>query len=151
MSGTRRQLISTPVADDNEDIALGLNFPTNGEAGRAFDQTFFSIDAAIANIKNLLLTRKGERINHPHFGTNLRDYLFEPNFESLRENVGTEIRDAVELWLPYIVINNLDVRVPKANELGLTDPNHGIICLLKISLVNNTIEEKEIVIEIKDI
>tara|TARA_R100001015_G_C4626672_1_gene185787 strand:+ start:1941 stop:2396 length:456 start_codon:yes stop_codon:yes gene_type:complete len=151
MAGIRREIISSPVADDNEDIALGVNFPMNGRDGSAFDLTFFSIDAAIANVKNLLLTRKGERINHPQFGTNLRDYLFEPNFESLREKVGTEIRDAIELWLPYIVINALDVTVPKFGQTGLVDPTHGILAVLKISLVNNTIDEEEIVIEIKDI
>ncbi len=151
MAGVKREIISSPEIDDNEDIAIGLTLPLNGRDGGAFDLTFLSIDAAVTNVKNLLLTRKGERLNHPQFGTNLQDYLFEPNFESLREKVGTEIRDAVELWLPYIVINELEVSVPKPNQSGLIDPFHGIQCRLVIGLINNTINEEEIVIEIKEI
>ena len=102
-------------------------------------------------MKNLLLTRKGERINHPQFGTNIRDYLFEPNLPSLRESVGQEIRDAVEQWLPYIVIKSLDVKIPGANQGGLVDRYHGILVVLTVGLINNTIDEKEIVINIKEV
>ena len=78
--GPDREIFSTP-AIDGEDVALGISLPFNTREGSLFDLTFLSIDAAITNLKNLLLTRKGERVNHPQFGTNLQDYLFEPNYQ----------------------------------------------------------------------
>ena len=71
----KREIISSPVLDDNSDIAIGLSLPFNGDDNGLFNLNFLSIDQAISNVKNLLLTRKGERINHPQFGTNLQDYL----------------------------------------------------------------------------
>jgi len=145
-----REIISSPVIDDNEDIAIGLTLPFNGDDNGLFELNYFSIDQAIANVKNLLLTRKGERINHPEFGTNLQDYLFEPNYPTLREKCGTEITDAIEQWLPYIVIKKLEVKIP-SDQGGLVDPLHGILIALSIGLINNTIDEKEVVLEIKEI
>lgn len=147
----KREIISSPVLDDNSDIAIGLSLPFNGDDDGLFNLNFLSIEQAISNVKNLLLTRKGERINHPQFGTNLQDYLFEPNYESLREKVGTEITDAIEQWLPYIVIKKLEVRVPDVNQGGLIDPLHGILVVLVIGLINDTINEEEIVLEIKEL
>jgi len=146
----KRQIISSPVIDDNEDIAIGLSLPFNADGGKLFDLNFLSIDAAITNVKNLLQTRKGERLNHPDFGTNLLDYIFEPNNSALHEKVGTEIRDAIESWLPYIVIKNLVVRIPNQSEVSIPDRFHVIFVDLTIGLVNNTIDEAEVVIEIKD-
>ena len=148
--GPDREIFSTP-AIDGEDVALGISLPFNTREGSLFDLTFLSIDAAITNLKNLLLTRKGERVNHPQFGTNLQDYLFEPNYQVLRDAVGTEIRDAVEVWLPYIVIKKLDVRIPETGEGNLVDRFHGIFVSLTIGLVNNTIDEEEVVVNIRDL
>ena len=57
---------------------------------------------------NLLLTRKGERLNHPTFGSNLWNILFEPNVpEILKEDIETAIMEAVDNWLPYILIREI--------------------------------------------
>tara|TARA_X000001382_G_scaffold47682_1_gene32228 strand:- start:298 stop:753 length:456 start_codon:yes stop_codon:yes gene_type:complete len=148
--GPGREIINSPVID-GEDVALGLNLPFNTSDGSLFELTFLSIDQAVANVKNLLLTRKGERVNHPQFGTNLQDYLFEPNYQVLRDAVGTEIKEAVELWLPYIIIKTLDVKIPESGEGDLVDRFHGIFVVLKIGLLNNTIDEEEIVLNIRDL
>jgi len=148
--GPEREIISSPVID-GEDVALGLSLPFNSDNGSMFDLNFLSIDQAVSNVKNLLLTRKGERVNHPEFGTNLQDYLFEPNYQVLRDAVGKEIEKAIELWLPYIVITQLDVKVPETGEGNLIDRFHGIFVVLKIGLLNNTIDEEEIVLNIRDL
>jgi hypothetical protein len=145
-----REIILGSVIDEGEN-AIGLSLPFNTENGSMFGLNFLSIDQAISNVKNLILTRKGERINHPEFGTDLQSFIFEPNFPDLREAIGEEIRSAIEQWLPYIIINNLEVRVPNAREGGLVDRYHGVYVDLNIGLLNNTIDEAEIVLEIKDV
>ena len=45
----------------------------------------------------------------------------------------------------------LEVRVPNAREGGLVDRYHGVYVDLNIGLLNNTIDEAEIVLEIKDV
>ena len=88
---------------------------------------------------------------HPNFGTNVRRYLFEPNYPNLREKVGTEITDAIAAWLPYIIIKELVVDLPE-NPTGsstFADVYHGIVVKLTIGLINNTIDQKTIVLEIK--
>ena len=145
-----REFIQTPILDDNVDIGIGLTLPFNSETGKFGDSNYLSIDQALSNLRNLILTRKGERPMHPNFGTNLQDYLFEPNNKELREKVGTEIEDAIKNWLPYIVIKKLVVDIPAANQGGLTDRHHGIYATIKIGLINNSIDEEEIVLEIRD-
>ena len=66
-----REIILGSVIDEGEN-AIGLTLPFNTENGSMFGLNFLSIDQAISNVKNLILTRKGERINHPEFGTDLQ-------------------------------------------------------------------------------
>ena len=63
----------------------------------------------ITNVKSLLLTRKGERYEQPNFGTDLLNALFEPNTSELSTFIEETITSAVNFWLPYIDINNLEI------------------------------------------
>jgi hypothetical protein len=58
--------------------ALGITLPFNGPFG-LFTSTYTTQQQALSNLKNLLLTAKGERVNQPKFGTDLIRLLFEPN------------------------------------------------------------------------
>ena len=63
----------------------------------------------ISNLKNLILTRRGERIMQPLFGTNLQDSLFEQNTAQLKNNIADSITSAINFWLPYVVVENLTI------------------------------------------
>ena len=89
--------------DFEPDVAVGVMLPFNGNAlGRSdiqhyasgsrsgdgvFALSFSTEQQAISNLKNLLLTRKGERFMQPDFGTRIFDSLFEPNTKELEENL----------------------------------------------------------------
>lgn len=45
----------------------------------------------------------------PEFGANLRRFLFEPNDEILRLEVRNAIIQAIELWEPRVVIEQVEV------------------------------------------
>lgn len=101
------QIISNQTEVNNSEIALGvkLNFNSPG----VFDLNYLSINQAVDNLKDLLLTRKGERLHNIEFGTLLPYIIFEPNVSELKTEISTIIIDAVSFWLPYIIIEDIDI------------------------------------------
>ena len=84
----------------------------NQEMVTMFSQSFSSFEAAKSNLKNLLLTRKGERPFQPNFGTGLASLLFEPLVEGvLEEKLESAITTSVNYWLPYIDIDEIEVKM----------------------------------------
>lgn len=137
--------------DFEPDVALGLSLPFNDPNGRLFDLNYLSIDQALTNLNNLLLTRKGERVMHPNFGTRLTEALFEQNFPAVREFVQQDVEAAVTKWLPYIKLESVEARVPKVagSNPSMWDPLHGILVKVVFGLKNNRLDKREIVLDIK--
>ena len=76
------------VKDTKEfaNFAMGFTLPlTFGE--NTFEQAFLTKDQVKSNIKNLLLTKKGERIIQPEFGSGLQSLLFEQNVDDLEGRI----------------------------------------------------------------
>lgn len=88
-------------------IGLGIKLPFNGPG--VFSINYDNNSQATSNLKNLLLTRKGERYEQPKFGTDLLNVLFEPMTDNTENNIVSTIRDAVSYWLPYITLDAVDV------------------------------------------
>lgn len=128
--------------DFEPDVALGIDLPMINGAGAAFKLNYMSIDQAVANAKNLILTDKGERIMLPEFGCNLKSILFDPIDESINENLEVIIKDSFDYWLPYIFINSLVVT-------NNADRNR-INILLSISLQDNKLDTRSIEIAVEN-
>jgi phage baseplate assembly protein W len=96
------------------DYAYGITLPIQ-IGNTAFNQSFTSFEQVKSNIKNVLLTKRLERVMNPDFGSGLQELLFEMNDEILVSDVESVIRDAVEKWLPYVTVETVDVEV--SNEL----------------------------------
>lgn len=94
-----------------------------------FDSTYTSIEQEFAKLKTLLLTRKGERIMAPTFGTDLLKIIFQPNTEFIKQDIVDYIQEPVEFWLPEI--NLIDIKVTTAED----DPNllHDVVVLITFS------------------
>ena len=101
--------------DLNPDIFIGLKLPFNRDKSGLFGRTQTTLEQAGSNIKNLLLTAKGERVMQPDFGSRLRDLLFEQYTEDLEERIAEEIQEAMSTWLPYIVISSVDIIQDETN------------------------------------
>jgi phage baseplate assembly protein W len=114
------------------DVAVGIKLPFNGKSGTLFDLSYSTQDQAISNLKNLLLTRRGERIMEPYFGTTIQDALFEPNTEELIATIQNSVTEAISYWLPYIIIDSLVVENVIA-KLGVQQ-EHGVTISLKVSV-----------------
>ena len=101
--------------DLNPDVRIGLKLPFTRDRAGLFGQTETTLEQAGYNIKNLLLTSKGERVMQPEFGSDLRDLLFEQYTEDLTDRIKEAIEEAMSTWLPYIVISSVDVIEDETN------------------------------------
>ena len=73
--------------------------------------TVYTVDNQIFDkLKNLLLTRLGERVLQPTFGTDLFKILFEVNSQDLQQQINEYIQPAVAYWLPEINLTNIIVK-----------------------------------------
>lgn len=108
------------IVDDNENVFIGLKLPIVKSSGTEgyFASTETTIDAVKTNIKNLLYTNQGERLMQPNLGLNLRAYLFEPFTDELQLKIQTEISDMISVWLPFVEIKKLDIKMDEEYDVG---------------------------------
>ena len=101
---------SNPLSDTDAyvDYAIGLALPLQ-IGNTAFRQTFTMMDQVGANIQNLLLTTRGERIMQPEFGSNLGEILFEQETDNIAKSIEYAITNAIAIWLPYVSISEIHI------------------------------------------
>ena len=67
-------------------------------------------------LRNLILTKKYERIHNPRFGSNVSDWLFE----NLNESAASEIKDQIEYTIkrfePRVELHEVTVNVDENNN-----------------------------------
>ena len=115
------------VIDTEEfnNFAVGITLPIQRGNDGYFAQSFRTFDQVRSNLKNLLLTKKGERIFQPEFGSGLHDLLFNPATEKFEEDLENTINDAIAQWLPYIVVEDINIDISKEQ----TDNNQAKVSL----------------------
>mgnify|MGYP001309067410 CR=1 FL=1 len=101
--------------DLNEDTFIGLELPLTYTSEGYFKRTKTALEQARSNIKNLLLTNKGERLGNPKFGTNLLSLVFSQENTDLESRVEEEIRAAMSEFLPFINIVNIETNFSDEN------------------------------------
>ena len=77
------------------------------------------------SILQILLTRKGDRVMRPDFGSNVLQFVFEPNEAGLGDLLYQEIHSALSRWEPRIEV--LDVRVDRQDSEVKVTVDYGII------------------------
>ena len=115
------------VIDTEEfnNFAVGITLPIQRGNEGYFRQSFRTFDQIRSNLKNLLLTKRGERILQPDFGSGLHDLLFNPATEKFEEDLENTINDAVAQWLPYIIVEDINIDISKE----MTDNNQAKVSL----------------------
>lgn len=126
--------------DFEPDVAVGIDLPMIAGVGAAFKMNYTTLDQAVANAKNLLLTDRGERIMQPDFGCDLKKTLFENITEELTVTMENVIRESFDYWLPYIFINKLTITpYQDVNRVNI---------LMEISLEGNKFDTRSIQLEL---
>ena len=109
--------------DLDPDVIIGLELPMQyDDVNGFFPGHSTTLSQAGSNLRNLLLTNKGERVGHPTFGADLLLVLFEPMSENLLDRVKESINEAITEWLPYISINKLEIE-PDESEINQLNIN----------------------------
>ena len=103
---TRRQFRISPI-DLKPNKAVGVKLPLGGTP--MFELSYTTEEQSISNLKNLLLTQKGERPFQPLFGTSIYSILFEQLTSDVETSLKESLRDDILFWLPYINIADLKV------------------------------------------
>mgnify|MGYP003640493941 CR=1 FL=1 len=88
--------------DFNKNVTIGVAFPLDSK--NMFKGTPTTKEQVKNNLLNLLLTQKGERINHPNFGIGLQDLLFEQNINE--DVLHEEIYNQIQFYIPEITLVN---------------------------------------------
>ncbi len=91
--------------------AYGITLPLKRGGNGYFEQAFTSFEQTKSNLKNLLLTKRGERVMQPEFGTGLDSLLFEPMDGSFESNLRDTITQTVNYWLPYVNIEDIEIEM----------------------------------------
>lgn len=99
------------VEDRDSAVSIGIDLPFHRDIGPNgwFATTKTTIEAVKNNIRNLLLTNRGERVFQPNLGLGLRQFLFEQITPDTIIAIQNDIRDTLSLWLPFVIIENIIV------------------------------------------
>ena len=104
--------------DLNPDVFIGISLPLDyGDQG-FFNKTRTLLQQTRSNIRNLLLTIRGERLGNPTFGSDLMRLLFEPQNDDFEAAIEESIRASMDEWLPFVKIRNIDV-IPSSRNPNL--------------------------------
>lgn len=101
--------------DTNPDIAIGMKLPVASTGTSLFSLNYTTIEQANTDIRNLILTNKGERVMLPDYGCNIRKLIFEQN-SIVVDQAEELIRSAVSKWIPFITVYQIDIQVDERNE-----------------------------------
>lgn len=88
---------------------VGVTLPmTRGNTGY-FTQSTTILEQTKSNLKNLILTRKGERVGLPTFGCDLWKVVFEQITDETKEQARLVVIEAVDNWLPFLEVAQFDI------------------------------------------
>lgn len=119
---------------------INIDFPFK-ESPEGFYVNLNSTDdkAIKADLMHLLLTRKGQRLYNPNFGTNLMKFIFEPNDNLTLSDVKEEVTSTVKKYLPNLSITNISVTQSPESE-------YAAIIRIDYKVTNKVYESSDFVI-----
>ena len=119
--------------DLEPDVAVGIMLPMTDNNGSLFKLSYTTQEQAISNLKNLLLTSMGERPMQPMFGTNIQKSLFEQLTTTLLNRIEQTIKRAIEYWLPYIILEDLEVEGFYGTVNGMAEQGVYVRLLIRVT------------------
>ena len=104
--------------DLDPDVTIGLGLPMeHDDVNGFFPGTSTTLSQTGSNIRNLLLTNRGERVGQPTFGADILLTLFEPMSDQLINSVEEKVSEAIADWMPHVLVNKLVVE-PDETEVN---------------------------------
>lgn len=120
-------------------VYLNINYPFKDSLkGFFLDLTEDDNKAIKADLLHLLLTRKGQRLYNPEFGTRLLEYIYEPYDELTFSEVREEIDTAVKTYLPQVNLTDLSVEPSPLSE-------YAVLVTIQYTITDNVFEVSDII------
>jgi phage baseplate assembly protein W len=108
----KRSIYRIDPLDLDGDIAVGVGLPMGGDQFGTFNLLYSTKEQILSNLKNLILTMKGERIMEPEFGTNIYRLLFESGDPAvLDRRIKDDIKRSVKRWLPILTLDHVGTHI----------------------------------------
>lgn len=135
----KRVVVNTPNVDIKLSKPIGITIPFNKPDG-IFHQSFTNHQQVFSNLKNLLLTHKGERYMLPEFGTSIRTILFDniTSEDAFTNAINGEIESAISEWMPYLAITELETTIP-TYENSIDEQGHTVKIRLVVQIGSTNI------------
>jgi phage baseplate assembly protein W len=120
-------------------VYININYPfKDSPKGFFLDLTQTDNKAIKADLLHLLLTRKGQRLYNPEFGTRLLEYIYEPYDGLTFDEVRDEIDTAVKTYLPQVNLTTLTVEPSPLSE-------YAVIVTIEYTITDNVFEVSDII------
>lgn len=89
----------------------GIKFPITikGEDKSLLDVSYSLGESVNSELMHVVFTPKGQRLRDPEFGTNLIQFIFNPNDSQTFEGVVTEVKEAIKRFIPNCKLNDINV------------------------------------------
>jgi phage baseplate assembly protein W len=96
---------------------INITYPfKNSPNGFFLNLNSTDADAIKSDLMHLLLTRKGQRLYNPDFGTNLMKYIFEPEDNQSFEALKDEVTNTIKKYLPKLSVKSITVTQSEDSE-----------------------------------
>lgn len=118
----------------------GIKFPITvvSQHNTLFDLNYTKSDRVRSDIMHVIFTQKGQRLRNPDFGTNLLQFIFNPNDLQTWADVKQEIKDAVKRYVPDGSLEDI--------EIFDADDGRTLVAALRFTVIedNGTVSESVI-------
>jgi phage baseplate assembly protein W len=119
---------------------ININYPfKDSKKGYFLDMTENDNQAIKADLLHLILTRRGQRLYNPDFGTDLLRFIFEPNDGLTQEGIKEEIKTVVKKFLPNLKLNDILIEVSPETE-------HAAVVSLSYTISDGVFESSETIV-----
>ena len=117
---------------------ININFPfKDSRQGFFLDLNNTDNEAIKADLLHLLLTRKGQRLYLPDFGTDLLKFIFEPEDGITFEAIKSEIRNEIQRYLPNLEMDDLLIEESPDNE-------YAVVVTIQYTITDGVFESSDI-------
>lgn len=98
----------------------GIKFPIQivSETGKCLDLNTTKAEMVKSELMHVLFTPIGQRLRQPTFGTNLIQFLFNPNENETFSDVMLTLKQTVKKWIPDCSLEDIII-VETDDGLGL--------------------------------
>jgi phage baseplate assembly protein W len=88
--------------------------------GFFLDLTSTDSKAIKSDLMHLILTRKGERLYNPEFGSDLIKFIFEPNDGRTLSEIKLDIQNTVKRYIPNLNVDDVSVEQSEESEYSVS-------------------------------